>query len=80
MQTAEQRRPHHPVVGARILGRHAALVAEPHGRRAPLDWVGRCSLVRRSRRRSPGEHELSARARGREQQLGADGGRIGQHP
>ena len=28
----------------------------------------------------PGEHQLSARPRGRDQQLGADGGRIGQHP
>ena len=70
IEPAEQSGPHHRVVGALVLGRHASLIGEPQGRPSPCRRVVRGLLISRLWRRPPGQHELSPGRRRPGQQLG----------
>ena len=66
----------HPEVGVGVVGRHAPLVGEPHGRPAPVAVVAGCDLKRALRRGPARERDLAPRLGHRHEPVGDHGGGV----
>src|SRR5512133_923099 len=76
LEAVEQRELRQPVVRALILGRHAALVAPPDGRPAPVGGPLGSFFVRPHRRLAAGQEDVAALARPARQALADDGSEL----